>query len=60
MSLTDKELTSLDEQLNAEQILIKKYRAFAADCRDAALKATCNTIADKHQQHFNTLLGYLQ
>ena len=60
MNLTDKELTSLEDQLNAEQVLIKKYRAYAGDCSDATLKAKCNTIADKRQQHFNTLMGYLQ
>ncbi len=60
MSLTDKELTALENQLNHEQMLVKKYRFFADACHDAMLKAKCNTIADKHQQHFNMLIGYLQ
>ncbi len=60
MNLTVKELMALEEQLNGEQVLIKKYRSFASDCQDAQLKATCNQAADKHQQHFNTLMGYLQ
>ncbi len=60
MNLTVKELAALEEQLTKEQLLVKKYQAYARECQDAELKATCNRIADKHRQHFNTLLGYLQ
>lgn len=60
MNLTDKELLALEEQLTHEQVLVKKYRMFSGSCQDAQLKAVCNRIADKHQQHFNTLMGYLQ
>ncbi len=60
MNLTNKELMALDDQLGYEQVLIKKYRTYANECSDAQLKAKCNQIADKHQQHFNTLMGYLQ
>ena len=60
MSLTTKELDAIEEQLRHEQVLVKKYRAFSQQCSDAQLKATCNRIADKHQQHFNTLMGFLQ
>lgn len=60
MNLTNKELIALEDQLGYEQVLTKKYRAFAFECQDAQLKAKCNQIADKHQQHFNTLMGYLQ
>ena len=60
MNLTTKELSALEDQLNYEQILIKKYRAFSSQCNDTQLKVKCNQIADKHQQHFNTLMGYLQ
>ncbi|MGN1059065.1 MAG: spore coat protein [Clostridia bacterium] len=60
MNLTNKELIALEDQLGYEQVLTKKYRTFASECQDAQLKAKCNQIADKHQQHFNTLMGYLQ
>lgn len=60
MNLTTKELSMLEDQLNYEQVLTKKYRSFATQCTDANLKVKCNQIADKHQQHFNTLMGYLQ
>ncbi len=60
MNLSTKELMALEEQLSFERLLVKKYRNYATDCQDAQLKAKCNQIADKHQQHFNTLMGYLQ
>lgn len=60
MNLTVKELMALNDRLSCEQVLIKKYRTFAQRCQDAGLKAKCNQAADKHQQHFNTLMGYLQ
>ncbi|MBQ2695723.1 MAG: spore coat protein [Clostridia bacterium] len=60
MNLTTKELMALEDQLENEQVLVKKYREFANKCQDGQLKAKCNQIADKHQQHFNTLMGYLQ
>jgi ferritin len=59
-TLTTKELTALDEQINAEQVLIKKYRAMANLCSDKTIKADLNSFADKHQQHATTLLTFLQ
>lgn len=60
MNLSAKELDAIEEQLRREQVLVKKYRAFSGQCSDAQLKVTCNRIADKHQQHYNTLMGFLQ
>lgn len=60
MNITEKELMVLEDRMSGEQVLIKKYRMYAEQCTDAQLKAICNQIADKHQQHFNTLMGYLQ
>ena len=59
-NLTSKELAALEDQLAEEEILVKKYRTFADDCTDSALKSKCSAIADTHQKHFNTLLGYLK
>ena len=59
-NLTSKELAALEDQLAEEEILVKKYRTFADDCTDNALKSKCSAIADTHQKHFNTLLGYLK
>ena len=59
-NLTTKELSALDDQVRHEQVLVKKYQAMACLCGDAALQNELNGIADNHQQHCNTLLGFLQ
>jgi len=59
-NLTAKELTALEDQLSQEQVLIKKYRAMACLCNDPKIEADFNAIASKHQQHFNTLMTFLQ
>ncbi len=58
--LTTKELSALDDQVRHEQVLVKKYQAMACLCSDTALQNELNSIADKHQQHCNTLLSFLQ
>lgn len=58
-TLTTKELSALEDQLNGEQLLVKKFKTFASHCNDPQLKAKCNQIADKHQQHFNILMNHL-
>jgi hypothetical protein len=59
-NLTTKELTALDDQIRHEQVLVKKYRAMACLCSDTKLQSDLNCIADKHQQHCDTLLSFLQ
>lgn len=58
-NLTAKELTALEDQLNYEQILIKKYKAYSLSATDPQIKNSCEKIAEKHKQHFDTLMGYL-
>lgn len=57
--MTTKELTALEEQLNGEQVLIKKYNTLAEQCTDPQIKNRIMSIATKHQQHFDTLINYL-
>ncbi len=59
-NLTSKELTALDDQIKSEQVLVKKYKAMACLCNDTKLQGDLNCIADKHQRHYNTLMGFLQ
>ncbi|MBC7765891.1 MAG: spore coat protein [Hyphomonadaceae bacterium] len=59
-NITSKELSALEDQLNYEQMLVKKYRTFAGQCSDVALQNKCTQIANKHQEHFNKLMNYLQ
>jgi len=59
-NLTSKELTGIEEQLNAESILIKKNKTFAELSADPEIKSKCEQIAAKHQGHYNTLLQHLK
>ena len=58
-NLTAKELTALDETLNSEQVLIKKFQTMAGQTTDSVIKSKLETIAGKHQQHYNELLNFL-
>ena len=59
-NLTSKELTALEDQIGCEETLVKKYEAMACLCNDTKIEADFTNIADKHQQHYNTLLTFLQ
>lgn len=59
-NLTAKELTALDDQISMEKNLVKKYQAMAALCNDMQIQQCLNDISQKHQQHANTLMTFLQ
>ncbi len=59
-NLTAKELSAIEDQMSHEQTLVKKYQAMACLCNDEKMKQDLNNFAAKHQQHFNTLLTFLQ
>lgn len=59
MALTEKELTAIEDQLNSEKLLVTKFRAYAQMCSDQELKQKCNSIATKHQTHYDHLLSFL-
>jgi hypothetical protein len=58
-SITSKELSALEDQLNCEQVLVKKYHTFAGQCVDPQLKTKCEQVAARHQDHFNRLMTHL-
>lgn len=58
-NLTSKELSAIEDQLNCEQMLIKKFKAYAAVATDPQIKASCENMAMRHKQHFDTLMGHL-
>ena len=58
-TLTSKELSALEDELSAEQLLIKKYQTYAKLVSDPQLQSKCEQMAGKHQQHFNSLMGFL-
>ena len=59
-NLTEKELTALEDQLNYEQLLIKKYKGYAGIAQDPQIRDVCNSLAARHKQHYDTLMGHLQ
>ena len=59
-SLTEKELSALEDQLNMEQMLIKKYKGYAGIAQDPQIRDVCDRLAKQHKQHFDTLMGHLQ
>ena len=54
-NLTSKELSAIEDQLSAEQCLIKKYKLYAQNASDPQIKTKCEQIAAKHQEHFQQL-----
>ena len=59
-NITTKELSALEDQIGFEQTLVKKYQAMAALCNDMKIQQDLEAIASKHQQHYNTLITFLQ
>ena len=59
-NLTEKELLALEDQLNYEQMLVKKFKGFASIAQSPGVVNTCNQLAEQHKQHFDTLMGHLQ
>lgn len=59
-NITAKELSAIEDQLNYEQLLIKKYKNYAAMCQDAQIKTTCEQIATQHKAHYDTIMKYLE
>ena len=58
-NLTQKELTALEEALTSEQLMIKKFRAYAQQAQDPQIRASAEQMAGRHKQHYDTLMGYL-
>ena len=59
MSITSKELSWIEDQLTLEQLLITKYRSAAENATDAAVAGKMASIAQRHEEHYNTLLKHL-
>lgn len=57
--ITEKELSAIEDQLSNEQLLVTKFKAYSQMCSDPELKQKCDSIAQKHQCHFDKLMGFL-
>ena len=58
-NLTEKELSSIEDQLYKEQCVINKYKSYACDMSDPRLQTKCEQYAAKHQEHYTKLLNKL-
>ncbi|QZY57536.1 hypothetical protein K7H06_14335 [Crassaminicella profunda] len=52
-------LKVLEDQLNYECMLNKKFSQYAEYCTDTQLKNVCQQGAQKHNQNYTDLLNYL-
>ncbi len=59
LTITAKELSALEDQLNGEKLLATKCKAYAQVCEDPELRQKMETLAGKHQQHYEKLLSFL-
>lgn len=59
-NLTSRELTALEEQIGSEEMLVKKFEAMACLCNDTKIQQDLNNFANKHREHYNTLVSFLQ
>lgn len=58
--ITEKELSALGDLLSFEQTCIAKCQAAANATTDKALADTYNTMATRHQRHFDELYANLK
>ena len=58
-NLTSKELSAISDQLGVEENMVKKYKMYAQTSQDTQIKQKCEEIAQKHQNHYNTLMSHL-
>ena len=58
-NLTAAELKSIEDGLNAEKLLILKYRNYAQMTADPTVRGLCEQLAAQHKHHYDTLLGNL-
>ena len=58
-NLTAAELKGIEDGLNAEKLLILKYRNYAQMTADPTVRGLCEQLAAQHKPHYETLLGNL-
>lgn len=58
--LSEKELSAINELLCEEELLVKKFNMLAQQTKDPGIQKEFETIAKKHQGHFNMLFDQLR
>ena len=58
--ISEKELSAISDLLSIEQNLVAKYRAYASIATDGAHKDQYESIAARHQRHYDELYANLK
>ncbi len=58
-SLSEKELSLLNDALSEEQLLVSKYQMLAQQSQEPEISSKFQQISQKHQKHFNELYSLL-
>lgn len=58
-TLSEKELSLINDSLNEEDLLVKKYQQLAAQSQDQEVSSKFEQIAQRHQKHFNDIYSLL-
>ena len=59
VNLNQKERMLLEDQKSQEEVCIKKYNSYANQAQDPQLQQLCRDLAQKEQQHLNTINSIL-
>lgn len=59
-TVSEKELSALNDLLSEEELLVKKFKMLAEHTQDTEIKGKFEDIANKHQSHFNSLYEQLR
>ena len=57
--LTEKELSTIKDLLSSEELMVKKFQMLAEHAQKPELKNQLESIAKKHQGHFDELYNKL-
>lgn len=59
-TITEKELEGYSQLLTNEKNAIQKFKNYAETCEEPALKKMCEEIAQRHTQHYQTILNEMK
>ena len=59
MDLSEKELSVIQDLLNEEELLVKKFQMLAEHSQDETIQQMLD-ISQKHQGHFNSIYSYVK
>ena len=58
--ITCKELSALSDLLAMEENLVMKYKTYASETQDSVLRNRYESIAQRHQRHYDDLYANLK